>query len=89
MDALARHRGANTCTTCHADPAKLDLRGTIAGTGRVVSYEELLLGDPVIDPATGLPVTRLRDGVPDDRARPGAGRERWPATPRAWRARAA
>ena len=29
-----------------------------------MSYEELLVGDPVIDQATGLPVTRLEDGVP-------------------------
>jgi hypothetical protein len=55
--------GANTCTTCHADAKKLDLRGTIAGTGRVTSYEELLLGDPLVD-ANGQPVTRLEDGVP-------------------------
>jgi hypothetical protein len=59
-----RDRGANTCTSCHADTAKLDLRGTLAGTGRLVSYEELLLGDPVIDPVSGQPVTRLEDGVP-------------------------
>jgi hypothetical protein len=59
-----RDRGANTCTTCHTDPAKLDLRATTSGTGRVSSYEELVLGDPVIDPVTGLPVTRLDDGVP-------------------------
>jgi hypothetical protein len=59
-----RDRGANTCTTCHNDPTKLDLRANVAGTGRVVSYEELLVGDPVIDQATGLPVTRLEDGVP-------------------------
>ena len=59
-----RDRGANTCTNCHADTAKLDLRATVAGTGRLVSYEELLLGDPVIDSATGRPVTRLEDGVP-------------------------
>jgi Hydrazine synthase alpha subunit middle domain len=59
-----RNRGANTCTGCHADAVKLDLRATLAGTGRVVSYEELLLGDPVIDPSTGLPVTRIEDGVP-------------------------
>nr|MBP6778375.1 hypothetical protein [Piscinibacter sp.] len=59
-----RDRGANTCTRCHADSAKLDLRGTIAGTGRLVSYEELLLGDPLIDAATGQPVTRLEEGVP-------------------------
>ncbi|HUG25761.1 hypothetical protein [Piscinibacter sp.] len=57
-----RSRGANTCTNCHADSAALDLRGTIAGSGRLVSYEELLLGDPEID-ANGLPVTRIRDGV--------------------------
>ena len=58
-----RSRGANTCTNCHSDPAKLDLRATIAGTGRVTSYEELLLGDPVIDAVTGLPVTRIEEGV--------------------------
>jgi hypothetical protein len=57
-----RNRGANTCTTCHADAAALDLRGTTSGTGRLTSYEELLLGDPEID-ANGLPVTRIRDGV--------------------------
>jgi hypothetical protein len=56
--------GANTCVNCHADATKLDLRGTIAGTGRLVSYEELLLGDPVLD-ANGRPVTRLREGVPE------------------------
>ena len=56
--------GAGTCTTCHADPTKLDLRATFGGTGRMVSYDELLIGDPLIDPATGLPVTRLEEGVP-------------------------
>ena len=56
--------GANTCTNCHADSAKLDLRATTAGTGRVTSYEELVLGDPVIDPVSGLPVTRLEEGIP-------------------------
>ncbi|MFO1266580.1 MAG: hypothetical protein U1F67_07265 [Rubrivivax sp.] len=56
--------GADTCTNCHADPVKLDLRGTTAGTGRLVSYEELLLGDPQLD-ANGQPVTRLVEGVPE------------------------
>jgi len=56
--------GANTCTACHSNPAKLDLRSTIGGTGRVSSYDELLLGDPVIDANTGLPVFRLEEGVP-------------------------
>ena len=57
--------GANTCTTCHADPTKLDLRATFGGSGRMVSYDELLIGDPMIDAATGLPVTRIREGVPE------------------------
>ncbi len=61
----SRDRGANTCTGCHADSAVLDLRGTTSGTGRLVSYEELLLGDPVIDAATGRPQTRLVEGVPE------------------------
>ncbi len=59
-----RDRGANTCIGCHADTAKLDLRATKSGTGRLTSYEELLIGDPVIDTVTGLPVTRLEEGVP-------------------------
>jgi hypothetical protein len=58
-----RDRGGNTCTGCHNDNVKLDLTATIAGTGRVESYEELLLGDPLFDKASGLPVTRIRDGV--------------------------
>ncbi len=56
--------GANTCTTCHADAVKLDLRALTSGTGRLVSYEELVLGDPVLD-AAGQPVTRLVEGVPE------------------------
>jgi hypothetical protein len=56
--------GADTCTACHNDPARLDLRGTIAGTGRMVSYEELVLGDPQLD-ANGQPATRLVEGVPE------------------------
>lgn len=58
----SRDRGANTCTTCHADPARLDLRATISGAGRLTSYQELLLGDPLID-GNGQPVTRIREGV--------------------------
>ena len=59
-----RDRGVNTCTTCHADTAKLDLRKQTGGTGRLTSYEELVLGDPLIDPVTGQPVTRIDEGVP-------------------------
>ncbi len=58
-----RNRGANTCTNCHADSVRLNLAGTMSGTGRVTSYEELVLGDPVLD-ANGLPVTVIRDGEP-------------------------
>ena len=57
--------GSLTCMGCHADTAKLDLRATLAGTGRLVSYEELLMGDPVIDATTGRPVIRVREGVPE------------------------
>ena len=60
----SRDRGTNTCTGCHSDPAKLDLSGTTAGTGRKASYERLMIGDPVIDPVTGLPKTHIEEGVP-------------------------
>ncbi|HTP70996.1 MAG TPA: hypothetical protein VML58_02160 [Burkholderiaceae bacterium] len=60
-----RDRGTNTCTNCHQDSAKLDLRSTTSGTGRLTSYEELLVGDPVIDPVTGLPQIQIRDGEPE------------------------
>jgi hypothetical protein len=61
----SRDRGTNTCTNCHnGGDAKLDLSGTMAGTGRLASYERLMIGDPVIDSATGLPKTRIEEGVP-------------------------
>jgi hypothetical protein len=59
-----RNRGTNTCVTCHGDTAKLPLTATVGGTGRITSYEKLMLGEPVINPATGLPVTQVEDGVP-------------------------
>jgi len=55
---LARPTGA--CTSCHQDPATLDLRDTTAGTGRLTSYEELMVGDPVLD-ANGFPVIEVQD----------------------------
>lgn len=58
-----RARPDGSCVSCHADSAALDLRGTTGGTGRLTSYEELLLGDPLLD-GNGNPVTRLEDGVP-------------------------
>jgi hypothetical protein len=59
-----RDRGTNTCTNCHNDAVKLDLSGNVSGTGRLVSYEELLVGDPVLG-ANGQPVVILREGVPE------------------------
>jgi hypothetical protein len=59
----SRDRGANTCTNCHTAATRLDLTGTYAGTGRLVSYERLLIGEPRLD-ANGQPVTHLEDGVP-------------------------
>jgi hypothetical protein len=59
-----RDRGANTCTNCHnAASGKLDLAASYSGTGRLVSYEKLLIGEPLLD-ANGRPVTRLEEGVP-------------------------
>ncbi|MFG6489237.1 hypothetical protein ACG04R_21315 [Roseateles sp. BYS78W] len=58
----SRDRGANTCTRCHDASAKIDLSGTLAGTGRLVSYEKLMIGDPRLDAKTGLPVTHIEDG---------------------------
>src|SRR4029077_14197806 len=57
-----RNRGANTCTGCHNDPDKLDLSASISGAGRVESYQDIMLGDPLIG-ANGLPVTRIEEGV--------------------------
>ena len=58
-----RNRGPNTCTGCHNDPDKLDLGAQIGGAGRTTSYQELMLGDPQIDPVTGLPLTKIEEGV--------------------------
>jgi hypothetical protein len=51
------------CVSCHAaGNARLDLSASISGAGRLVSYQELLLGDPQFD-ANGQPITRIEDGV--------------------------
>jgi hypothetical protein len=57
--------GAHTCTACHGEAARTNLLGTISGTGRIVSYEELLMGEPELDPATGQPRIRVVNGVPE------------------------
>ena len=65
-----------SCTTCHnantADDATgtsdefkrtggLDLRNTVGGEGYVTSYSELMIGDPILDPTTGLPTITIKD----------------------------
>jgi hypothetical protein len=54
--------GVQTCTACHNNPARLDLRNTVGTEGRLVSYQKLVLGDPQRD-AAGQPATRLVEGV--------------------------
>ncbi len=54
--------GAHTCTACHNNPARLDLRATAGGSGRLQSYDELLLGDPLRD-AAGQVLTQVVNGV--------------------------
>lgn len=53
-------RTGGSCESCHSDPATLDLSGTTTGTGRLQSYDELLIGDPVLD-ANGLPTFEIVD----------------------------
>jgi hypothetical protein len=59
------NRGAGkTCTGCHdGSTTKLDLGAQTGGSGRMNSYDGLMLGDPVIDATTGLPVTRIEEGA--------------------------
>ncbi|MCZ6499098.1 MAG: hypothetical protein O6844_01200 [Gammaproteobacteria bacterium] len=64
-----KDRGADTCVDCHNsnflnDPVSigLDLRRVFSGTGRLLSYDELLIGDPFIDSATGRPVLLVNNG---------------------------
>lgn len=49
------------CTACHNDPQRLDLTGGTGGTGRLISYDELLIGDPLLE--NNQPVTRVVNGV--------------------------
>ena len=53
-------RAGGSCESCHSDPAALDLSSTTTGTGRLQSYDELLIGDPVLD-INGLPTFVLED----------------------------
>ena len=53
-------RAGGACASCHSDPAALDLSGTTTGTGRLRSYDELLIGDPVLD-INGQPTFQIVD----------------------------
>jgi len=53
-------RAGGSCEGCHSDPTALDLSGTTTGTGRLRSYDELLIGDPVLD-SNGLPTFQIVD----------------------------
>ncbi len=75
-----KDRGANTCTNCHNNTNKnstgptgsygLDLRSLLAGTGRMTSYQGLLVGAPILD-ASGLPVITVdNDEVEIERETP-------------------
>lgn len=51
------------CISCHdgTDPSVHDLSSTTSGTGRLVSYDSLLIGDIKLD-ANGLPIVTIDDG---------------------------
>jgi hypothetical protein len=56
-------RPGGACSSCHtASDALLDLTGTVAGTGRLTSYESLTLGPPLLN-SSGQPVLQVEDGV--------------------------
>ena len=55
--------GINTCTNCHTNTAKIDLGATIGGTGRLASYDQLLIGVPLLNPVNGQPQTMVEEGV--------------------------
>ncbi len=64
-----KDRGANTCVNCHNsnflyDPISigLDLRQVFSGNGRLLSYDELLIGNPFLDPNTGRPLLLVNGG---------------------------
>ncbi|MBL8334694.1 MAG: hypothetical protein JNM08_16405 [Rubrivivax sp.] len=66
----ARDRGAGSCLACHGSGARLDLSATVAGSGRLVSYDQLLTGPALLGP-DGRVLTRLdEDGVPVIRRAP-------------------
>jgi len=49
-----------TCVACHSDPATFDLSAGLSGTGRAISYDKLLIPDPIL--VNGEPVIEIIDG---------------------------
>jgi hypothetical protein len=55
--------GVNTCTNCHnSSDATLNLTSTIGGSGRMTSYDQLMIGAPLLN-ASGQPQTTVDEGV--------------------------
>ena len=54
--------GVNTCTNCHTNSSKIDLGATIGGSGRLASYDQLMIGVPLLN-AAGQPQTKIEEGV--------------------------
>ena len=55
--------GVNTCTNCHnSSDAILNLTSTIGGSGRMTSYDQLMIGAPLLNSA-GQPQTIVDEGV--------------------------
>jgi hypothetical protein len=62
-DTTAGRPGGASCSSCHtAADTLLDLTNSIAGTGRMTSYESLTLGPPLLN-SSGQPVLQIEDGV--------------------------
>ncbi|MFO1329725.1 MAG: hypothetical protein U1F56_20360 [Rubrivivax sp.] len=59
----SRARTGGSCLSCHGAGTRLDLSPNVAGSGRLVSYDRLLIGPPQLD-AAGQVLTRIdEDGV--------------------------
>jgi len=53
----------NTCTNCHTSTlTTIDLGATVGGTGRLASYDQLMIGIPLLD-ANGKPQFTIMEGV--------------------------
>jgi len=62
--SVSRGGGVQTCVRCHNGTdftASLDLSDAFGASGRLTSYESLLIGKPQLDSA-GLPIVQVNDG---------------------------